>query len=754
MNPMKNTYKLIIFIIGLLIISSYSIAQTAEQNSAEDKKSAKTFVKAETMKAVGNNLAIALDAERNSGAVTKAMTKFWEAAKGLNKNQVQKLASRWAKASTTSIKQLINLSPSQLSSYARDVTSNIKFDSKTLKNIIYGAGDKAGNATLKILTEMDNVIAETGTVSAELLKKMRSEAAGLDPKQASAFYDLLKNKLSKDWKKLSNTKNLTEGLGKYVGTAVDGYFVLSDAYDIYYSDDEAEVKAIKATGKIIDYGASTGAGVASAALGGGLGPGLVIAFSANRVSTLYTEIAMLQKEREEAKDALKNERIDNAILVRRQLVNINNKIKSGEIRNANSLIYKLKTFLLDHSSENEGKLFDLLKDLEEKSEIAERNLLINGIVNEARHPYRKAITNYTKGVQLHLAKIYAAEALAILNKNLQTYPEIGGLTAISKTQQLINAINEKIANAAEFSITRVAAPERVYVGQSIDIPVFVTGGIPYYSSVGEIGSNISEDAEVTMFWYASVVPGIEKFTITLKDCMGSIASTSVSIEVVEEIEEIEEENEEPVNEKYSGLKEFVDVSKLSNKTHEHHYFASKFHSGYSKEYRDKVWSGKRENNEGPWRTGNSGTGQETIWYCLPHGPYKHYCFDGEKILYSEGNYNNGRRHGKWTYYHISPGTQGEIEKIQNYKNDVLHGTQTTYVFYKSKEDFRKIENFKDGKKDGTQITYNSDIPGGIEHERIYQNGKFISGYYYAFSGREKGADGKYKEIYEKMIYEE
>ncbi len=202
------------------------------------------------------------------------------------------------------------------------------------------------------------------------------------------------------------------------------------------------------------------------------------------------------------------------------------------------------------------------------------------------------------------------------------------------------------------------------------------------------------------------------------------------------------------------MKEFVGVSKVINKTFEYHYFASKFHSGFSKEYRDKVWSGRGENNEGPWVTGNSGKGQETTWYCLPHGPYKHYRIDDGKILYVEGNYNNGHRHGKWTNYFVKPDTQGKVEKIRNYKNGVLHGTQTTYIHYKNKEDWSKIENFKDGKKDGTQITYDSDIQGGIEDERIYQNGKFISGYYYSFSGKEKGANGKYINIYKKMIHEE
>ena len=547
---MKKAYIQSLTLLIALLISSLSYAQNSKTQLDEAKETTIGFMKAEGVKALENNLVKALGAERNSGAVTAAMKKFWKSAKGLDKQQATKLFQRFSNASKSSLKKIASLSPSQLSSYAREVTSNVKLDAKTLKQIIFGAGDKAGNAALRTLSEMDKLIAETGTVSQELLRKLRDEASGLDPKRARALYDLFKKDVA-DIKNLKDTKN---GLGKYVGTVVDGVFVLSDAYDIYYSDDEPEVKAIKATGKIVDYGLSTGAGVATAALGAGelafgagLGVGLTIAFTANRVSTLYTEIMMLQKEREAAKDAVKNERIDNGILVRRQLVNINNKIKSGQLRNAKHILIKLEQFILNNNIDNEAKLYDLHSELEEKVKTAERNELINKVLNKARHPYRKALTNYTKGVELHLAKIYAAEALTILNKNLRSYPEIGGLTAISKVQQLIKAINEKIANATDLLITGTNLPKRVYAGQFIDIKVFVSGGIPYYTSIGTISGNVS-DNEVTMYWEAPLEPGIEHLTLKIRDCMGSIASASVSIEVVARPEEIEEETKEPSQE--------------------------------------------------------------------------------------------------------------------------------------------------------------------------------------------------------------
>jgi tetratricopeptide (TPR) repeat protein len=537
---MKNKYIKILFLFSILLFSAFSYAQKPKSQTQELKETTETFIKVEAIKAYETKLAKTLLVEANDPVVKNTMKKFWEAAKGLDKQQVNMLFQRFSNASKSSLKQLVNLSPGQLSSYVRDVTGNVNVDAKTLKQIIYGTGNKAGNATLKTLAEMDELIAKTGTVSRELLRKMQQEASGLDPKQARAFYDLLKNKLSSDWSDIVNVEDATKGPGQFIGTVVDGVFVLKDAYDIYNSDDDPEDKAIKATSKIIDYSAGTGAGAASAALGGGLGAGLIIAFSANRVSTLYTEIAMLQKERKAAEDAEQNERIDNEILVRRQFVNISNKIKSGQIDNANFLLAKIQRFLINHNFQNTEKLLELYHELEDKAKKAERNELINAVINQARYPYNTALNYYIKGVELNIAKTNAAEALNILKSNLKKYPEIGDLTAISKAQQLVKAINEKIANAPQLVITSVNAPGRVYVGQYIDINLSVKGGIPYYRAVGNIMGNTSDDV-VTMYWEAPSKPGKQNLTFKISDCIGNVVSASKSIEVINK--DMEEEGE-------------------------------------------------------------------------------------------------------------------------------------------------------------------------------------------------------------------
>lgn len=527
---MRTIIKHCLLIIGLISFSFY-YAHAQQSHVADDKKSAKSFVAAETIKAIESKLIEALEAERNSQAVSKALEKFWRSAKNLSKDEVVALSNRFTNASKSSIKRLAQLSPKQLSSFARDIAGKVRLDPKILKQIIYREGDRAGTAMLKTLSEIDDALAKTGKISAELLRKMRSEASGLDPKQARAFYDLLKENVSNDWAKIKDLDNATQGIGKYVGTVVDGVFVLTDAYDIYYSDDDPDVKAINATSKIIDYGIGTGAGAASTALGGGLGPGIVIAFTANRVSTLYTEIAMLQKEREAAKNAEQFERLNNGMLVRRQLVNISNKLKSGDLANANFLLAKVERFLFDHKVDNLEKLMDLQNNLAEKAKKAERTIRINEIVNRARFPFRDALDFYNRGVELNLARQYATQALNILKTNVKSYPEIGGLQAIPITQRLIRMIDGKIAKAKSLTITKIEGPASVYSGDYIDYKIYPKGGIPYYSAVGEISGNISEDV-VTMYWDPPSKPGEKKVTFTISDCMGNTASISKTIEVV------------------------------------------------------------------------------------------------------------------------------------------------------------------------------------------------------------------------------
>ncbi|WP_299527194.1 hypothetical protein [uncultured Lutibacter sp.] len=553
---MNKIYIQNLFIILALLFSCFSYAQNPKSQTQELKETTETFIQAETLKALETKIAKKLVAEMNDPIVKKTMKKIWESAKGLNKKQVETLFKRYASASKTNLNKLMNFSPSRLSSYVSDVTSNIKVDVKTLKKIIYGTGDKAGNAVLKTLSEMDEIIAKTGKLPKHILKAMRDEASGLNPKQARAFYDLLKEKMSKDLTNIGDLKTPGKGPGGMVGTVVDGVFVLFDAYDIYYSDEDPEVKGIKATAKIIDYGASTGAGAASAALGGGLGPGLVIAFTANRVSTLYTEIAMLQKEQQNVADIEENQKINNGIFARSQLVNISQLIKSGQLKKAKFKLSKLRNFLQNNKFNNVTMLSKLRYKLEENLKKAKYNERVNKEINNARFPYLEAYKDYKRGMQLNTAKYNANKALKMLKNGAKTYPEINELQAIPRVKSLLAAINKKIANAGALVITNVNAPKQVSPGEDIEIPVYVKGGIPYYSGAGSIYGNTSDKPKVTFNWTAPSKPGIQKFTLKLQDCMGSIASTLVSIEVAENIED---KKDEEIELNLDGIDGIVDI---------------------------------------------------------------------------------------------------------------------------------------------------------------------------------------------------
>jgi len=244
---MKYRYKHYLMFFSLFVICSFADAQQSQIK--ETKKTAKVYIKAETIKAIESKLIEGLEAERNSKVVSNAIKKFWESTKSLNAQQIEMLAEHYTNISKTNLKKLADLSPSQLNCYAHDIFGRIKIDTNTLKQIIYREGDKAGTATLKTLAEIDNAFAKTGEVSTKLLAKLKSEASGLHPKQARAFYDLLKAKVSNDWADIKNIDKAAEGIGRYVGTFVDGVFVLNDTYDIYYSNEAPDIKAIKATSK-------------------------------------------------------------------------------------------------------------------------------------------------------------------------------------------------------------------------------------------------------------------------------------------------------------------------------------------------------------------------------------------------------------------------------------------------------------------------------------------------------------------------
>jgi len=717
---MKMAYVKMLIILLVLICSNFSYALKHETQLREAKKTGRAFFEAEAYKAVENKLIDAFKAERNSKMITKSMKKIWKTAKNLNKSQLKTFLARFSNITKSGIKKLSRLSSKELSGYINSVVDKTSLNANKLKQIISGAGDKAGKSAIKAIALIDDAIKNTGTVSKTLLKKIRDSVSKLNPKRAKAYLDLVKKRFLNEWKSISDLKPGSKGPGSIIGTVVDGVFVLNDAVSIYYSDDDPEEKAIRATAKIVEYGYSTGAGAASAALGGGLGPGLVIALSANRVATLYTEIMMLQRERKLAKDAEKEEKINNGILARRQFINISQKIKSGQFKNAKFLLSKMIRFLINNKFQNEKMLFKIQSNLEQKLKNAERVDIINKILNKARFPYKKAMKFYLDNRNLTYAKKLAFKAFKILNSEINTYPELETLKAIPNINKLIDAINMKIDNATDINIISVLGPKQVRAGEYEHYRIKIKGGIPDYEPVDIEG--YGNRTSVTVYWKAPEKPGKQKVSFTVKDDLGKLASTTVSIIVKDENEEIEEK----VDKDDTNLKVFVYINNKGVPVE--FYSAIDSHKGYSNEFEKKLMYEDKEKDEGFWVRVSCPEGEKkergVAWYCLPHGPYMSYEKDG-KTLKITGVYRRGKKHGKFTYYITEGSRKGQVDYFINYKNDMKNGLS---MYYSKNGKPSVVNNYKNNKKHGTQITYSNVVPGGVFRNEEYKNGKKISGF--------------------------
>ncbi len=546
---MKNTTNYFLIVI-FLFINSVSFADKPVTQIQEAKKTSEAFIEAETIKKIETKLVVSLIAEHKTGEVTKASVKaakkIWATAQKLKGKQRQVFLKNILKTSKNSLNKIAKMSSSQLSSFANDVVNNIKnLNTHNLKNIIAGTGDAAGNSALKLLNDIDKSIAKTGTISKKLLKKIRNETASLDPKRARAYLNLIKKKFSTDWKDITDIKTEGKGPGGIVGTVVDGIFVLNDAYAIYYSDDEPEEKGIQATNKIIDYGSGTAAGVAagaaeSAAATTTVGtvattflPGLVIALSANRVATLYTEIMELQRDKEKAKSAELEEKLQNGITVRRAMLKMSHYIQAGDLIKAKKMYSNTEHFLFKGAQKrflNQKKIYQLLDTLKEKLKKAQRVEKINKIINQARFPYSKAANLYNTNSRLLYAKTLAKQSLYILKSNFNQYPEIRSSKALVYIKQLIVKIDNKIANAAPLKITGISGPKQISIGEHVHYTLVIEGGVPDYKPVGIDGYGTQNS--VTLYWKAPLQAGKKHVRFTISDSLDNKATTDVNIEVM------------------------------------------------------------------------------------------------------------------------------------------------------------------------------------------------------------------------------
>tara|TARA_B100001250_G_C19497226_1_gene655790 strand:- start:162 stop:689 length:528 start_codon:yes stop_codon:yes gene_type:complete len=111
------------------------------------------------------------------------------------------------------------------------------------------------------------------------------------------------------------------------------------------------------------------------------------------------------------------------------------------------------------------------------------------------------------------------------------------------------------------------------------------------------------------------------------------------------------------------------------------------------------------------------------------GYYKHGKKHGQWIFYFEdgrvwykGNYKNGKEHGEFIYF--GNGNYNILHKLElnNYKNGNLDGET---IYYHINGEKNSIIHYKDGKKHGKNTFYDKD--GRIYWSGTYKNGDLISG---------------------------
>jgi len=112
----------------------------------------------------------------------------------------------------------------------------------------------------------------------------------------------------------------------------------------------------------------------------------------------------------------------------------------------------------------------------------------------------------------------------------------------------------------------------------------------------------------------------------------------------------------------------------------------------------------------------------------------YYSQRGKKI--SQGQLINRKREGKWEYYH---NRSGNLMMVENYVNDLLEGTRTSY--YENKQISETVEYVK-GKKEGKQLIYS--LKGVLIKEFTYINDR-LEGPNKFYNGRgHMTIDGNYK----------
>lgn len=546
---MSNFKLLSVFVICVLLIFRGSSCAEKLKQPAQDQIAAQVVID-DCMKSFfksGLNAGLSSDTLRKGAE--KEVRDALDLLKG-NKAALENFAKRLKTMANNGKSELSELiKGNQLKNFAVAVMDEggssafHSLDADGLKKLVgYGADglDDAGVKTLDILNQIDDVIARTGQLPANLTNDLKSALKQLTPEQARAARKLLAKKGAGGVIKDYVAKNPT-----VLGTFVDGVFVLGFDVPNLVALTDAEEKAASATGIGFGYVAQAGGNVATAALGGGFLPGLVVSWSSSQVKELVTEMIMLQYDRANA--AMKDQWADMELRmdVIKGMLKIDDLIKTGQLKKAEDYLNKVERFTFGKKIPNEG-LYEKLHELENNIAKAKDQLDANRILAEARIPYMQGYRLADQGRNLMQAKYLVGDALLILQEAQGRYPELQ--TRVQQTQALLAFIEKMIADAPPLGQASVTGPDKVRPGEEAQFEVSLQGGLPDYRPVDMNGIGLTTG--VLYYWQAPKEPGTQTVTFRVQDNLGKIAELQKEVEV-----EADKANEDQTGEIWEIMKD-------------------------------------------------------------------------------------------------------------------------------------------------------------------------------------------------------
>ena len=521
------------------VLAWTSVCPAAELKQSTQAEIAQQVVEDDSIKAGMRSILRTLltydSIPEGAGEEIRAALEYWKG----NADGLKEFADRLTKLAGSNREELLDMIKSkklrEFAVAALDESASGAFHSlgpDGLKKLVAYSGDaldEAGVRALDVLNRVEDAITATGKVPAHLADDLKTALNQLSPDQLRAARKLLSEKGAK-----TAVKDYLVANPGVIGTFVDGLFVLAVDVPALMALSDAEQAAASATGTGFGFAAQTAGTAATAALGGGFLPGLVVSWSSSQVKELVTEMIMLQYDRANA--AMKDQWADmelrmNAI---RGMLKVDELLKAGSVSKAADYLAKVERYAMDHNFPNEG-IFEKIQDLKGLVATAEERRAANLVIARARVPYMYGYRLASQGRNLVQARLHVQEALAVLQEAQGRHPELE--ERVLRVLGLIEHIDRMIAAAPPLGQATVSGPDSVASGEVAHFEVSLTGGIPDYRPVDMSGHGLSTGA--VFYWEAPAEPGVKTVTFRVRDDAGKIAEVSKDVEVAGDAQDTE-----------------------------------------------------------------------------------------------------------------------------------------------------------------------------------------------------------------------